>query len=173
VRASQSTSGVIGNASSREAVISANGLAVVYQSAAANLVRGDTNGRRDIFHHAVGTRVTTLVSRAANGGVSNGDSLSPWISDDGIRVAYASVATDLVSRDANGATSDVFLTDLDKAPGARNTLLSLGTGGAAANGASASPAISRNGLVTAYHSNATNLVAGDTNGVLDVFARTL
>jgi hypothetical protein len=172
LRASQSTSGTVGNLSSRDAVISANGLAVAYQSGATNLVAGDTNSRRDIFRHGVGTRVTTLVNRAANGGVANGDSLAPSISDDGRRVAYSSSATDLVARDANGATTDVFVTNIDAAPGAQNSLVSVSTGGAAANGASAFPALSANGLVTAFHSSATNLVSGDTNGSLDVFART-
>jgi hypothetical protein len=171
LRASQSSSGAGGDFSSRDAVISANGLAVAYQSGASNLVAGDTNGRRDIFHHGVATRVTTLVARAANGGMANGDSLAPSISADGRRVAYSSVATDLVGRDTNGVT-DVFVTDIDAAPGTQNTLVSVAGGGAAANGASAFPALSADAQVTAFHSGATNLVAGDTNGKLDVFART-
>jgi hypothetical protein len=172
LRASQSSTGAGGNLSSRDAVISANGLAVAYQSGASNLVAGDTNSRRDIFHHGVATRVTTLVNRAANGGVANGDSLAPSISDDGRRVAYTSAATDLVPRDANGMISDVFLTSIDAAPGAQNTLVSVSTSGTTANLASAFPALSANGQVTAFHSSATNLVAGDTNNTLDVFART-
>jgi Tol biopolymer transport system component len=172
LRASQSTSGTVGNLSSRDAVISANGLAVAYQSGATNLVAGDTNSRRDIFHHGVGTRLTTLVNRAANGGVANGDSLGPSISADGRRVAYSSSATDLVARDANGAITDVFVTSLDAAPGAQNALVSVSGGGAAGNGASAFPAITADGAGTAFHSSATNLVSGDTNGTLDVFART-
>jgi WD40-like Beta Propeller Repeat len=146
---------------------------VVYHSGASNLVAGDTNSRRDIFSHIVGTRVTALVSRAANGGAANGDSLAPTVSQDGRRIAYSSSATDLVSRDLNGSVTDVIVTDLNAAPGAQNALASVSTGGSAANGASGFPALSRNGLVVAYHSSATNLVSGDTNGVLDVFARTL
>jgi hypothetical protein len=172
LRASQSTSGAGGNFSSRDAVISANGLAVAYQSGASNLVAGDTNGRRDIFHHGVATRVTSLAVRAANGGMANGDSLAPSISADGRRVAYSSVATDLVSRDTNGTITDVFVTDIDAAPDAQNRLVSISSAGAAANGPSAFPALSANGQVTAYHSTATNLVAGDSNATLDVFART-
>ena len=77
-----------------------------------------------------------------------------------------------IARDANGSTTDVFLTDIDAPAGAQNTLVSISTAGAAGNGASAGPALSLNGLVTAFHSSATNLVAGDTNASLDVFART-
>jgi hypothetical protein len=172
LRASQSSSGAVGNVSSRDAAISANGLAVAYQSGASNLVAGDTNSRRDVFHHGVATRVTTLVTRAANGGVANGDSLAPSISADGRRVAYSSGASDLVARDSNGSVSDIFVTDIDAAPGAQNTLVSVAGAGAAANAASGFAALSADGRVTAFHSNATNLVAGDTNQVLDVFART-
>jgi hypothetical protein len=68
--------------------------------------------------------------------------------------------------------SDVFLTSIDAAPGAQNTLVSVSTSGTTANLASAFPALSANGQVTAFHSSATNLVAGDTNNTLDVFART-
>jgi Tol biopolymer transport system component len=171
LRASQSSSGTGGNASSRDAAISANGLAVAFQSGAGNLVAGDTNSRRDIFRHGVATRETTMVSKAANGGVANGDSLAPSISDDGHRVAYSSAATDLVGRDANGTVVDVVVTDVDAPAGSQNTLASVASGGAAANGASGFPAISADGRVTAFHSNATNLVAADTNQVLDVFAR--
>src|SRR3712207_7013799 len=55
--------------------------------------------------------------------------------------------------------SDVYVTDIDAAPGFQNRLVSVSSSGAAANGASAFPALSGNGLVTAFHSSATNLVA--------------
>lgn len=171
LRASESSGSVQGNLSSRDAAISADGRTVVYQSAANNLVGGDTNSRRDVFRHDVINGLTTLVSAAGTGGAANGDSLAPSISADGRRVAYSSTASNLVGTDANGATSDVFVTDLAAAPGAQNTLVSVSTGGTAANGTSAFSALSHNGLVTAYHSSATNLVAGDTNATLDVFAR--
>lgn len=169
-RASQSSAGVGGDVSSRDAQISANGLFVAFQSAATNLVAGDTNSRRDIFRHTVATGITTLVVKAANGGMANGDSLAPSISDDGRKVAFSSSATDLAGSDTNGTTSDVFVTDIDAAPGAQNTRVSV-AGNGAANGASAFASLSGNGAVTAYHSSATNLVAGDTNGTLDVFSR--
>ena len=172
LRASQSSSSVQGNLSSRDAAISADGRTVVYHSGASNLVAGDTNDRRDIFRHEIVTALTTLVSASGACGAANGDSQAPSISADGRRVAYSSTASNLVGTDGNGATTDVFVTDLAAAPGARNTLVSVSSGGVAANGASAFPALSHNGVVTAFHSSATNLVAGDTNAALDVFART-
>jgi Tol biopolymer transport system component len=172
LRASSDPLGNAGDLSSRDAEISADGRSVVYESRATTLVPGDTNARTDIYRHDVLSRVTTLVSKAAGGGLSNGDSRGPAISADGRRVAYNSAATNLVGRDANGATLDVFVTDLAAPAGAQNTLVSVATGGAAADGASAGAALSANGLVTAYRSSATNLVSGDTNRVTDVFART-
>jgi len=171
-RASESSGSVQGNFSSRNAAISADGRTVVFDSGSSNLVPGDTNGRRDIFRYETVTGLTTLVSATASGGFANGESLAPSISGDGRRVAYSSTATNLVGSDANGATSDAFVTDLSVPTGARTTLVSVSGGGAAGNGASASAALSHNGLVAAFHSSATNLVSGDTNATLDVFART-
>ena len=48
--------------------------------------------------------------------------------------------------------------------------VSVGSDGAAqTNNSSFSPAISADGLFVAFQSYATNLVAGDTNGVADIF----
>src|SRR5436190_1788911 len=47
--------------------------------------------------------------------------------------------------------------------------VSASTGGGAANGRSFFPAISSDGRYIAFYSDATNLVAGDTNSVRDVF----
>jgi Tol biopolymer transport system component len=49
--------------------------------------------------------------------------------------------------------------------------ISTGLGGAPANGASASPVVSADGGVVAFASAASNLTAGDANGVADVFVR--
>jgi hypothetical protein len=55
--------------------------------------------------------------------------------------------------------------------GQATTRLSIDTGGAQANGVSAWPASSSDGRYIAFHSDASNLVAGDTNGITDVFVR--
>ncbi|MEO5819342.1 MAG: hypothetical protein ABIT71_02465 [Vicinamibacteraceae bacterium] len=49
--------------------------------------------------------------------------------------------------------------------------LSVATDGTEANGSSGSPAMSGTGRFVAFLSDASNLVAGDTNGVADVFLR--
>ena len=92
----------------------------------------------------------------------------PAISADGRVVAYASAAPDLVTDDSNNVT-DVFVSDR-----ARNETIriSRGPNGVQANGSSAidsAPAVSADGQIVAFSSSAGNLVAGDNNGVGDVF----
>ena len=62
--------------------------------------------------------------------------------------------------------SDVFVHD--RQTGA-TTRVSVATGAVQAIGGSFLPAISNDGRFVAFHSAATNLVAGDTNGGTDVF----
>src|SRR5688500_1247421 len=49
--------------------------------------------------------------------------------------------------------------------------VSVSTDGVGANGVSGAPAISGDGRYVAFASAATNLVAGDTNGLTDIFLR--
>ncbi len=69
--------------------------------------------------------------------------------------------------DTNGS-QDVFLRD--RLAGATERV-SVATGGGQANGDSFTPAISADGRYVAFHSLASNLVAGDTNDTSDVFVR--
>lgn len=86
------------------------------------------------------------------------------ISGDGRFIAFTAT-TPLIAADKNN-TQDVYLYDR----GARTTtLISRTASGAAGNGASARPTISGDGRYIAYDSLASNLVTGDTNGVMDVF----
>jgi Tol biopolymer transport system component len=176
-RASQSSTGVQGNSFSSNAVVSDDGRAVAFESRASNLVSGDTNSRSDVFHHDVVTRQTT---RASNGfsttpfnTPANGNSGSPDINHDGRVVTYRSDATNLVAQDPNGSIADVFVAHLDRPRGAQNTLVSVSSGGAAANGVSSAPALSSNAQVVGFASAASNLVGGDTNAKTDAFRRTL
>src|SRR3954462_11150292 len=51
------------------------------------------------------------------------------------------------------------------------TRMSVSSLGAQANGSSFRPVISRDGRFIAFESDASNLVANDTNGTFDVFVR--
>ena len=90
------------------------------------------------------------------------------VSADGTLVAFASGSPNLVAGDTNGVR-DVFVRNL--ATGT-TTRVSLGAGGQA-NGASSNARISADGRFVVFTSLASNLVAGDTNGVADVFERDL
>lgn len=122
---------------------------------------------------AVGETQRASVSTAgaqANGpspAASVSDTSSPQLSLDGLKVAFSSDATNLVSGDTNGA-ADVFVRDIVTG---RTERVSVSSAGAQANGASHSPAISVDGRFVAFVSQATNLVSGDTNGVADIFLR--
>lgn len=89
------------------------------------------------------------------------------ISRDGRYVAFVSLSTTLVGGDTNGA-ADVFLRDRQLGVTSRE---SLGAGGVQANAASAGPALSADGRHVAFESDASNLVAGDSNGMKDIFVR--
>src|SRR5207247_7640760 len=86
-------------------------------------------------------------------------------------VALDSAATGLVAGDTNGV-SDVFVHDRQTGTTER---VSVASGGAQGNGSSGligfafPPALSADGRFIAFHSAATNLVTGDTNGAADVF----
>ncbi|NKI34761.1 hypothetical protein HFP89_06240 [Wenzhouxiangella sp. XN79A] len=88
----------------------------------------------------------------------------PTISGDGSRVAFQSAATNLVVDDTNGER-DIFLRDLSLG----TTTRIEGIGGAEPDGESELARISGDGGWIAFESDATNLVALDTNGQRDIF----
>ena len=92
------------------AAISADGRYVTFDSSAANLVAGDTNGTHDVFVRDRAAGTTQRVSVAAGGGQADDESFAPSISADGRSVAFASFADNLVPGDTNG-TTDVFVRD--------------------------------------------------------------
>jgi hypothetical protein len=162
--------------------ISANGRYVAFQSHASDLVPNDTNGcppgfcdindfvrwYADVFVYDRDTETTQRVS-VDNCGTqaSGGSSEMASISADGRFVAFSSGASIL----AAGETSrrgGLFVrdrdTDNDKVfdeEGAASTQWMSRGGG---------PSISADGSTVAFESTASDLVAGDTNNVTDIFA---
>ncbi len=88
-------------------------------------------------------------------------------SADGRYVAFASLASNLVRGDRNGV-QDVFVHDRQTG---KTTRASVDSAGGEANGISILPAISADGRFVAFTSFAFNLVAGDHNGLRDVFVQ--
>jgi Tol biopolymer transport system component len=149
--------------------ISADGRFVAFWSRGTTLVPSDANGSVDVFVRDLQTGQTARASLGAGSAEANGDSLHVAISGDGRWVAFESVASNLVPSDGNEA-SDVFVRDLQTGSTVR---ASVGAGAVEGLGDSTFPAISADGRFVAFLSDAPNLVAGDTNGKVDVFVRDL
>jgi hypothetical protein len=163
--------------------ISNDGRYVAFQSDSTNLVPGPASGFTEIYLRdtCLGapvncTATTTRVSVAHDGSLPNGNSRSPAISANGRFVAFDSSATNLTPNSINsGGQAAVFLRDTCiGAPAGCTptiTLVSVASDGTPANDDARLPAISADGRFLAFNSVATNLVANDTNGWLDVFLR--
>jgi Tol biopolymer transport system component len=168
-RVSVDSGGAEGNNNSRDPSISADGRYVAFESAATNLVPGDTNSFYDIFVRDRQNGTTERVSVSSAGAQGDLTSYSPSISADGRYVAFYSFAANLVPGDTNGA-GDVFLRDRQSGATERVSVSSGGVQGNSYSGVSG-VSISADGRYVAFHSAATNLVPGDTNGGDDVFLR--
>ncbi len=162
---------ISGNPDSDYPAISGDGRYVAFSSQACNLVPGDTNGTPDMFVHDRVTGTTERVSVASDGTQANSSSYYPAISGDGRYVVFSSSASnlvpgDLLYRDIDGITNDVFVHD--RVTGATE-LVSVASDGTQANESSFYSAISAEGRYVAFTSTASNLVPGDTNMHFDVF----
>jgi hypothetical protein len=91
--------------------ISGDGRLVTFDSVATNLIAGDTNTCEpffpnpgqcpDIFVHDRSTGATVRVSVSTAGDQGNDASTDPAISEDGLSVAFFSLASNLVAGDTN------------------------------------------------------------------------
>jgi Tol biopolymer transport system component len=158
-RMSVASDGAEGNAFSVNSSISADGRYVVFESIASNLVSGLTGGGENVFVHDRLTGMTELASVASDGSQGNSFSSNATLSADGRYVAFSSGASDLVSGDTNDNV-DVFVHDRLRGVTERVSTASDGTQG---DDASGEPSISADGRYVAFSSNASNLVADDTN----------
>jgi len=146
--------------------ISADGRFVFLTSKAANLVDGDTNSATDVFVRDRQAGVTRRESVNTSGGQANGDSYNASMSSDGRYLAFGSAATNLVPRDTNGSF-DVFVRDRLAGTTRR---VSVSSAGVQSSGDSFASQISADGRHVTFAAQAPNLVTGDTNGAVDVFA---
>jgi len=155
------------NGASSEPTISETGDLVAFTSTASNLIATDANGAvSDIFlKNLIDESVSLISVNSAGTQASGGNSYSPSISGDGSVIAFVSEATNLVTGDNNGV-ADIYVHDIQTGQTER---VSVDSSGNQANGASSHPVISQNGRYVLFESVATNLVAGDTNGLGDIF----
>lgn len=170
-RVSVDSSGAQGNGKSGHPSLSPDGRWVAFWSLASNLVSGDTNGAGDVFLHDMQTGVTTRVSVSSLGVQGNDNSSAfrqPACSLDGVRVSFASAATNLVPGDTNGL-HDVFVHDRTSGTTTRVSVSTLGVQGNGPSSPQLPTSISGDGLVVGFDSGASTLVPGDTNGQYDIF----
>jgi Tol biopolymer transport system component len=168
LEASTSAGGEFANAASVFSDLSADGRFVAFDSLATNLVADDANPGYDIFVKSLdGSGAIELVSATSAGTqIVGSDSRLPAMSADGTFVVFHSDGA-FVGADTNGVT-DVYRKNLETGV---IQLVSRGADGTIGDGASLSASISDDGRFVAFRSAATNLVAGDDNGVHDIFVK--
>ncbi|MFA9407093.1 MAG: TolB family protein, partial [Anaerolineales bacterium] len=163
-RVSISSSAEEANAVSSDPSINEDGRFIAFTSNASNLVSDDASGIQDIFVHDWALDLTERVSITTAGVEANGESANPSISGDGRFVVFESTASNLVPSDTNNV-SDIFLHDRESHT---TTRVSLSSNGNQANGKSTTPAISSDGNVVVFVSEATNMVLG-TNATPKIY----
>ncbi len=153
--------------------LSADGGSIVFDSNATNLVAGPRAHHTEVFRRDLVSGRTTIVSLGARGRPANNDSFAPSTSAHGGVTVFESFADNLVRpwvpnenvfvRDAarsSMSTVDVSPTGGPRGPEVDQQLLQQA-------------AVSPDGLFVAFVSGADNLVAGDYNGLDDLFLRYL
>jgi len=167
---SVSSGGAIADGDSEYPAISADGRYVVFASFATNLVAVDENGRnRDIYRHDRQTGATELVSQGIDGRQDEGNCFFPDVSGDGRYVLFTYEQPGTGEAD-DPRRREVFVRDTKMGT---TQLVSVAMPGGPGNASSQQGTISANGRFAAFSSSASDLVAGDTNGLLDVFVRDL
>jgi hypothetical protein len=156
-----------GNGDSFPSALSSNGQFAVFESAASDLIAGDTNAASDIFVRDTVNNTTLLVSVSTNGSVGNASSRDATITPDGRYVAFVSAANNLVAGDTNGIP-DVFVRDLQlglttlASPGAQKFAGASGTP-LTPGSSSEGPLLSADGRYVAFFSTAVGLVSNVTS----------
>ena len=125
---------------------------LIFESAGDNLVSGLSTVAWRLYVKDLNTGAITLLSSPAGG--SNNFQLSA----DGSKIAFL------------GSDQQVYVLDVGTAT---QTEVSTALGGSVANSYVSAFAISPDGTKVAFESGASNLVAGDTNGVDDIFVKDL
>lgn len=163
---SVATDGGSANGDSQQCRISGDGGRVVFSSMASNLVPDDLNDFMDVFMFDAGTGVVSRLSETPDGVAADGQSMAPVISHDGTAALFASEADNLIGLEVTHVTS-VYLRDLAAGTIEKASVRPIGE----PNGTSWGYGLSDDHLQVCFASQATDLVANDTNTDTDLFVR--
>jgi Tol biopolymer transport system component len=155
-----------------EAALSADGNEVAFVSSATNLVAGDTNAKDDAFIRDRAADSVVRATRGTDGGQIGANATDIDLSASGSVITWSMYFSSAVPGDSN-LEDDVYRFKLGDT---KATLVSVkpnpnGGDGTAATGQSLVNAVSSDGLVVAFISEAPDLVRNDTNGADDAFVR--
>lgn len=166
-RASLTSEGAEANAACSSPSLNQEGSLVTFSSRASNLSSGESGNIRNIFVRDIPAGVTSRISKTAEGGEPDADSINPAISANGKVIVFASRASNLVSGDTNGK-QDVFV--YDRETGA-TSLVSRNSDGTLGNQDSGigQLSISADGKIISFASEASNLDANDTKNKRNIF----
>lgn len=176
IRISVAPDGGQADGASSFAAVSADGRMVVFRSEAENLTAGADLGLVNVLARSIDPLAShdlSLGETRAIGvvwdesGIELPNAVSAVASADGQRIAFRSSTAE---RYGGGARLGLFVHDLESGT---TTAVDRGYAGDPPNGVSASPSLSADGSVLAFHSWADNLVPGDDNGHPDVFVHDL
>ncbi len=157
--------GAQGNDGSGGPAISADGRIVVFGSSATNLVPGE-DATAVLFVRDVPKAATTVIRLANTGAPAARFPFNASISGDGRMVAFLAQT----SPGTIGGAPGHFVHD--RSLGA-TVFVAVGSSGNSSSPLPMGPALTRNGRELLFDSVVTNLIAGDTNGRMDVFAASL
>jgi len=166
-RVSVASDGSQGDGPAYQPILSADGGLVVFTSRATTLVADDENLESDVFLHDLASGETTRLNVNRAGNELRDDSDHVAMSANGRFVVFVTGDGNVVADDTNDS-ADVFLLDRKKE---LTTRLSVSSDGEQADGNSYATALSADGALVAFESQASNLVPDDDNGVSDIFVR--
>lgn len=158
-------------AGTRDPAVSGDGRFIFFVSTSNNL-GPMANGALNLYRADLSAATppeTSLVLALA--GLGNGNSFAPSASNSGSVVAFETLATNLGGN--QGSFSDVYASFQIALPqeeiGFDTVLVSRGLGNVVPNGASRYASTSGDGRFVAFWSDASNLVANDSNNAPDIF----
>ena len=162
--------GLPASGASFEADVDGEGRQVVFASDAPDILSRDGDRITDVFRLDRSTGTLELLSPPLLGRVGDAASRAPSISDDGRRVVFQSSARNLVAAASDG-TDNIFLW---RQTGGTVELVSVALDGSGGDNSSLSARISGDGLVVAFESTASDLVAAPGPvGETQIFLRDL